>query len=67
MQAKGSWNMEKDRQPKAEDEPKEEHKPHLSVKVKGSEGFAGSAWINPSKFNGGKYISVMLNVDVPAG
>jgi hypothetical protein len=59
--------MNKDRNEKTTEEPKEEHKPHLSVKVKGAEGFVGSAWVNPSKFNGGKYVSVMINADVPAG
>ncbi len=44
MQAKSNWVMNKDRNEKAAEEPKEEHKPHLSVKVKGSDGFVGSAW-----------------------
>ena len=66
MQAKGNWVLGKEGKQETDKE-KEEHKPHLSVKVKGSDGFVGSAWVNPSKFNGGKYVSVLLNAAVPAG
>ncbi|MFH1107505.1 MAG: hypothetical protein V1787_06465 [Candidatus Micrarchaeota archaeon] len=81
MQARSAWTMEKDRRPPAapagtgngngtghaaQAEDGKDTKPHRTVKMKGVEGFVGSAWVNPSKF-GGKYVAVQVNADVPAG
>ncbi len=45
--------------------PKEKSKPQFSVKMKGGAGFVGSGWLNESQY--GKYVSVKINSDIPAG
>ena len=46
-----------------EEEHREKHKPHFSVKMNGN--YVGSAWMGNGKY--GKYVSVAINQDVPKG